>query len=95
MDTAAFDYILAADVLYHEEHFIELIETFLALSDEQTTIYLCYERRRKDLRPFLEILQQRGLVLQASFEFRIPREDIETVLVAHVIRKQPISTELT
>jgi tRNA 2-selenouridine synthase SelU len=56
--------VLAADVLYHEEHFPELINTFLNTTDERSLIVLCYEQRRKNLRVFLHMLSQAG-TLQA------------------------------
>lgn len=128
MGSSMFDYVLAADVLYHEEHFLDLIDTFAALSHHNngqqppqpstagsasavlpassvvetsaaplicgctkgTVIVLAYEQRRKDLQPFLEILQARGFQLLRNVEFRINREDdVMTVLRVHIAHLVP------
>lgn len=86
-NTQRFDYVLAADVLYHDEHFLSLAEAMFALTSKSSRILLCYEQRRKDLTVFLDILRRQGFVIERTHVFRVPREDAETTLYAHFIRQ--------
>ena len=46
---STFDMIIMADVLYHEEHMPELMESILRSMSPSCKIVICYEQRRKDL----------------------------------------------
>lgn len=52
----SFDLIVLADVLYHTEHFTDLLQTLYHLSSPWTVIVLVYEQRRKKLGDFVQNL---------------------------------------
>ncbi|KAF0695465.1 Aste57867_13708 [Aphanomyces stellatus] len=51
-----YDYIVGADIVYNDAHFMELQETLLALSGMGTAsvVLVCFEQRRRDLTAFWE-----------------------------------------
>jgi predicted nicotinamide N-methyase len=54
----AFDYVIMADVFYHEDHFQSLAETITSCVSQYGTVVIVYEQRRRDLTSFFGTLKE-------------------------------------
>lgn len=62
---APFDVILVADCVYWPESYAPLADSIVACCGEQTTVFISYEQRRKDVSPFFVHLQNiPGIVVE-------------------------------
>lgn len=60
------DYVIASDCIYLEAAFIPLINTLLDLSNEQTTIIISYQKRRKADKRFWNVAKKKFQIQQVS-----------------------------
>ena len=73
---AAFDLVICADVLYHCEDFIALIDLIeFTCSKSSCNLIVSFEQRRKDLTPFFDqLLQIPGIELAGKQKYLIKDE---------------------
>ncbi len=70
-----FDMIIMADVLYHEEHMPELMESILHSMSSSCKIVICYEQRRKDLNKlfFDELIARLSAYSTESWQYSVTK----------------------
>eukprot|EP01124_Arcella_intermedia_P004959 TRINITY_DN12872_c0_g1_i3.p2 TRINITY_DN12872_c0_g1~~TRINITY_DN12872_c0_g1_i3.p2 ORF type:complete len:157 (+),score=43.29 TRINITY_DN12872_c0_g1_i3:307-777(+) len=69
MDLGQFEYILGAELLQYDSCYEDLVMSLDRLSDERTTIYLVYERRRPQVEVFFFELLAKKFVFHLRGDF--------------------------
>lgn len=67
------DYVIASDCIYLEAAFIPLINTLLDLSNEQTTIIISYQKRRKADKRFWNVAKKKFQIQQVFLLYNLTR----------------------
>eukprot|EP01112_Ceratiomyxa_fruticulosa_P023001 TRINITY_DN8616_c0_g1_i1.p1 TRINITY_DN8616_c0_g1~~TRINITY_DN8616_c0_g1_i1.p1 ORF type:complete len:277 (-),score=61.32 TRINITY_DN8616_c0_g1_i1:8-838(-) len=83
-----FDFVIASDVLYTQESHKPLLKTLCALSDQNTTVIMAYERRRKINDKFFKLVRK-------FFEFKVISakelvEGSEDEVTIYIMKKLPV-----